>query len=488
MSTGNTLSPSDIARIKAIANGTPSPVNKESSGIFSKSSLVLVISIMVIYAIVYSIVRMFLGERLSLGYKGIFVDILVAILVLYFIINYNTDYFTSNADPIGKFFVWLRNYSDDTGNIFLTLLFMIFFYLVSYVIQIPMDPVDRPYSIVIFNGIIWALLCFQILNTLCMVLFGFSIADAIINPFVEGWYSLPNSTDFTTDDPHMTDLLKDVTSAPEPTETSTPTPVVKISVPQNYNCAKTPLPEDGGEVFNISNNLYTYDDANAICQAFGARLATYDEVEGAYNDGGEWCNYGWSANQMALFPTQKETWNRLQQTATHKNDCGRPGVNGGYMENPNLKFGVNCYGIKPSYQLKDNSGNKIPINASASAQEQARIDYWKAHIDQLQINSFNMGNWTEYNRPPLPQTTSTPNVNVETSEPTEEPEYDTGFITQAPTYGPTHGSTQGPTQAPTQVNYITTQPPNNTNTTGKYSYGAYTPPPQSQTTAPFYKT
>ena len=29
------------------------------------------------------------------------------------------------------------------------------------------------------------------------------------------------------------------------------------------------------------------------------------------------------------------------------NNCGRPGVNGGYFDNPNIKFGVNCYGQKP---------------------------------------------------------------------------------------------------------------------------------------------
>ena len=62
------------------------------------------------------------------------------------------------------------------------------------------------------------------------------------------------------------------------------------------------------EVFNISNNLYTYDDAQAICSVYGAQLATYDQVEEAYKDGAEWCNYGWSENQMAFFPTQKSTW------------------------------------------------------------------------------------------------------------------------------------------------------------------------------------
>ena len=38
---------------------------------------------------------------------------------------------------------------------------------------------------------------------------------------------------------------------------------------------------------------------------------------------------------MAFFPTQKDTWEKLQANEESKNTCGRPGVNGGYMGNPN---------------------------------------------------------------------------------------------------------------------------------------------------------
>ena len=61
------------------------------------------------------------------------------------------------------------------------------------------------------------------------------------------------------------------------------------------------------QVFNIPGNHYTYDDAKAMCKAYNAELATYDQVEQAYNLGADWCNYGWSDGQMALFPTQKQT-------------------------------------------------------------------------------------------------------------------------------------------------------------------------------------
>jgi Extracellular link domain len=436
----------------AVASGS-SPAtapSNQSQVIFSKNSMVLLVSIMVIYAILYSLFRLFLGERVSIGYKGIFIDMLAVILVLYLIINYNTMYFSSSTDPFGAFLVWMRNYADNLSNVFLTVLLIIFLYLFLYVLQVPMEPEERPYSMVIINGLIWAFFFLQLFNVLCMVMFGFSFADAILDPFIQGWYSLPGATSPGSTPPPLNggnqpasnqliiqdpsgfmhwlengglDNVKGRQNISNAIPTTQP---VQLSLPQNYyNCKSTPGPsvDDGSEVFNITNNLYTYDDANAICQAFGARLATYDEVEAAYNDGGEWCNYGWSADQMALFPTQKETWQRLQRTATHKNDCGRPGVNGGYMDNPNLKFGVNCYGVKPDYQSKDVSGVKIHTNTKAiSNEEQARIDYWKQHMDQLQLNSFNFSNWTEYWLPetaptqapvqaqPSAQTVSTTNI------------------------------------------------------------------------------
>jgi hypothetical protein len=72
------------------------------------------------------------------------------------------------------------------------------------------------------------------------------------------------------------------------------------------------------------NNLYTYDDAKSICSAYDASLATYDQIEKSYNGGGEWCSIGWSADQQALYPTQKSTWRELQKIK-HEHDCGGRG-------------------------------------------------------------------------------------------------------------------------------------------------------------------
>ena len=165
---------------------------------------------------------------------------------------------------------------------------------------------------------------------------------------------------------------------------------------------KSPQPVQQDEVFNISNNLYTYDDAQAICTAYGAKLATYDQVEDAYNHGAEWCNYGWSDDQMAFFPTQKSTWDKLQKDKKRKNDCGRPGINGGYFANPHIKFGVNCFGKKPAPSDADlarmaaNKDINIPQNEGDVALN-SKVNFWKQNAGNLLVlNSFDRGHWSEY--------------------------------------------------------------------------------------------
>ena len=116
------------------------------------------------------------------------------------------------------------------------------------------------------------------------------------------------------------------------------------------------------EVFHITNNLYSYQEAKDICEQHNARMATYEEIERAYNKGANWCSYGWSKDQLALFPTQQELYNELKKVPGHEHDCGRPGINGGYIQNKNVRFGVNCYGIKPKPDDKD-KGSGGPKNA-----------------------------------------------------------------------------------------------------------------------------
>ena len=164
--------------------------------------------------------------------------------------------------------------------------------------------------------------------------------------------------------------------------------------------SNAPVPEimKKKQVFNIPGNEYGYSDASALCKAYGARLATYNELESAYNNGADWCNYGWSDNQMALFPTQESTYNELQKIEGHENDCGRPGINGGYMANPHVKFGVNCYGYKPKITKAEEelmaSEPLYPKTKKDIAMEN-RVNYWKDKLSEIMVSPFNHNTWSK---------------------------------------------------------------------------------------------
>ena len=176
-------------------------------------------------------------------------------------------------------------------------------------------------------------------------------------------------------------------------------PTVNIVVDQNDAPVNPPVPENRfiEEVFNIPGNYYTYNDSKAVCSAYGAQLASYDQVEKAYNNGAEWCNYGWSEGQMVLYPTQKSTYDKLQDVKGHEHDCGRPGINGGFIGNPDVKFGINCYGHKPKItdeekELMDNSMLYPPSREDVVIQN--KIDYWRDHVDELLVSPFNHNKWS----------------------------------------------------------------------------------------------
>jgi hypothetical protein len=178
-----------------------------------------------------------------------------------------------------------------------------------------------------------------------------------------------------------------------------PKTTVDIIVDQStYQPAPVPEIRFKKQVFNIPGNYYTYDNAKALCTAYGADLASYDQIEKAYNNGAEWCNYGWSDNQLALFPTQKKTYDTLQTIPGHENDCGRPGVNGGYIANPGVKFGVNCYGYKPKITSEEEELMKTSSPYPETPEDiafQKKVDIMKNNLDQILVSPFNHNTWGE---------------------------------------------------------------------------------------------
>jgi hypothetical protein len=147
----------------------------------------------------------------------------------------------------------------------------------------------------------------------------------------------------------------------------------------------------GSEVFHIADNKFTYDDAPAVCAAYDSQLASLEQIIDAYNHGAEWCGYGWSAGGMALYPTQKGTWDALQQEVDQakKTACGRPGVNGGYFD-PSSKFGVNCYGIKPQGNVK----LPTPLPGTDPSAFNSAVAKFKSMMKSFNLNPYSRTTWS----------------------------------------------------------------------------------------------
>lgn len=98
------------------------------------------------------------------------------------------------------------------------------------------------------------------------------------------------------------------------------------------------------EVFHINDQIYTFPEAYEKCKAYGAELASYQQLVDAYNDNASWPSYGWSKGRKAFYPIQPCDYVKMRRRGIQ---VGPPGVNGGKFK-PSLKFGANCYGVKPA--------------------------------------------------------------------------------------------------------------------------------------------
>lgn len=153
------------------------------------------------------------------------------------------------------------------------------------------------------------------------------------------------------------------------------------------------LPEKK-QVYNISNNLFDYEQAKDVCEAYGGDLASLDQMLEAHREGADWCNYGWSKDQMGLFPTQEKTFNKLEADPKTRGTCGVPGVNGGYFKNAGMKFGVNCYGVKPEKKMTPMERLLHEQNALNPLSKNAQM--YMSKLDDFTVNPFSQAKWSRY--------------------------------------------------------------------------------------------
>ena len=99
------------------------------------------------------------------------------------------------------------------------------------------------------------------------------------------------------------------------------------------------------------------------------------------------------------FQHRKKLGTNYKKKKGHENDCGRPGINGGYIDNPNVRFGVNCFGPKPDERPQDFAYMKT-VNTPPRNKEDIELDkkeaYWKKRINNVLVAPFNNDSWSAF--------------------------------------------------------------------------------------------
>lgn len=343
------------------------------------------ISLYLVYKIVKSIFANRGASNETSGVSSYSRTIDITLLILISIYAFQFYYYLpeeNKKNMMGYMFDWTEQYLDNPWSLFELIWFTIIFFALVYILRVPMDSEVKPVLVNFVEHKIW------IIYAMFAVIFFFKyalnipIVTLIFNNSIVKYFQ--NVAPFSSSSPGVFQTLEDdLYSSPS---ASTTTDSVIVASPSQYTC------EPDKQVFNVSNNLYNYEEAQKVCAAFDASLATYDQIETAYNNGGEWCNYGWSDGQMAYFPTQKETWEQLQNNPNMKHACGRPGINGGFIDNPYIKFGANCYGVKAPQP----DGWKEPKYGYAACQDNSENEELEKLRNSAKLNSFNIKKWSRY--------------------------------------------------------------------------------------------
>jgi hypothetical protein len=168
---------------------------------------------------------------------------------------------------------------------------------------------------------------------------------------------------------------------------------VTVPTGANYSAVSKPTVPQTPQVFNIKENQYTFEEAHAVCGALGTEVATIEQLVEAHKNGADWCNVGWTKDGLAAYPTQLSTWQMMQDNVPAKrNSCGVAGINM-VRNDPNLLYGVNCYGVKPV--PKGNEKVQSALVSDKQAAINAQIAKYKQTLNDIGIAPFNHSKWSQ---------------------------------------------------------------------------------------------
>ena len=235
---------------------TPQTLDNSLNGLFNNTLMQYVFEFLAIYIIGYFLIGYVFnqsGDR-TLQLVRILDTVVFVFIVIILVITYGNTTIDTIGTQISDSLTAFKEFADNPFSIFAVILFIVLLYSSVYLVRIPMTPDLKPFSIMILENIAFLMI---------VILLIFDFFKYILD----------------------VDLLNYVFEESKVISTPSPSPTVTTMKPT----ATSPPQTD--EVFNIRNNLYTYNEAQEVCSIYGAKLATYDEIEKSYNEGGEWCNY-----------------------------------------------------------------------------------------------------------------------------------------------------------------------------------------------------
>lgn len=257
--------------------------------------------------------------------------------------------------------------------------------------NLSVTPLDRPW--------LWPLIIFGVLVTIFVTIFAL-FSNQIKAGYETVAVSFKQALGLSTQPAVQAQVVPiEGEAAPVTEAPQAPQDVLPDEATQRQNLVERILPTGAGnEVFNVSQNKFTFYDAEPLCRALGAELATYEQVKNAWGRGADWCNYGWVKGQMAVYPTQQDTYEKLQAgPEDERSACGTVGINGGFFDNPELRYGVNCYGKKPPQSAHDEKKlmeqGKIPRSPAALTVDKL-VQEFRSKKDALFVRPFNDDKWS----------------------------------------------------------------------------------------------
>ena len=117
----------------------------------------------------------------------------------------------------------------------------------------------------------------------------------------------------------------------------------------------------------------------------------FDTPENIYYDAVPSENFPW-------FNLSTYIIDSLQNIKEHKHDCGRPGINGGFIKNKRARFGVNCYGHKPEItpEESDTLGNSPAYPLTRKEMRfNDRVSRFRKVLPEILVAPFNNNQWSQ---------------------------------------------------------------------------------------------